>query len=128
MSKIHFVDCTYDGEVEQVFKQVEETSLSRGELKKKFLADFFQLFFSNGRLGRQWEHKIIKPRFAGISQNRFSYNEVIKTMKGLNVIQLEEEKEGVKMFINADFKEDVVRFTKDGTMSKIISELMSSLP
>ena len=51
---------------------------------------------------------------------------VIRLLKRHNVLLSAEEKDGIKLFINDQHKEDVVRFVKDGTISKIISNLIKA--
>ncbi|MEI9918542.1 MAG: caspase family protein [Bacteroidota bacterium] len=124
LSKEHFIDCIYDTDIDEVFRRIEEKSMDRIQQTTRFLGDFFHLFYSGGRLGRQWEYKIIKPRFSGISQNRFDYNETIKILKGRGVLYYAEEKDGTKMAIEDRYKEDVLKFTNEGTMSTIINILV----
>ena len=121
------MDCTYDKEVEDALRKSDEQGLNNIEQTKSFLNDFFHLFFSSGRLGRQWEHKIIQPRFSGIAQNRFNYPETIKTLKNRGVLVVTKEKGQTKMAISDNHKEDVVKFTKDGTISLLVSDLITDL-
>jgi hypothetical protein len=127
LSKEHLIDCLGDTDLEESLQKFQEAGLSRIEQAKVFINNFLHLFFSSGRLGRQWEHKIIAPRFAGVSQNRFNYNESIKIFKQHNLLIITKEKGQTKMAINEDCKEDVVRFIKDGTISTLISNIIIDL-
>jgi hypothetical protein len=122
-----FQNCIKDNQVDRVFEQNTNLLSDRTENARQFLSDFFHLFFSNGRLGRQWETKVIKPRFAGINQSVFEYNKVIKLMKKRNVVIITEESEGPKFAINEMYKEDVTKFVKDGTNSEITAILINEL-
>jgi hypothetical protein len=127
ISKECFIDCDFDRDTEYVFRSIEGEELNRTEHAKEFLNAFFHLFFSNGRLGRQWEHKIIQPRFSGVSRNRFEYNETIKILKAHGILIVTREKGHNKFAVADMFKEDVERFTKDGTISKVISDIIIDL-
>ncbi|MGC3947973.1 MAG: caspase family protein [Chryseolinea sp.] len=127
LSAKNFIDCTYDRSVEDTLRRFREHTINNVEKAKTFLHDFLHLFFSSGKLGRQWEYKIIQPRFPAIAQNIFHYNDVIKMLKSDGVLVLTKEKEGTKMAIADQHREDVVRFIKDGTISPIISQLTVKL-
>lgn len=127
LSKVNFLDCVYDKETEDSLRKFEDNATGKIENAKSFLNDFFHLFFSSGRLGRQWEHKIIEPRFSGISQNRFNYNQTIKILKSHDILEITRERANTKMAISENHKEDVVRFIKDGTMSNHISRIIVDL-
>lgn len=122
-----FVNCNYDRTVEDAikeFKENEENSIGR---TKSFLTDFFHLFYSNGRLGRQWEEKVIKPRFSGISKNEVNYKKVVRVLKRCEIIETLDEKYGTKMFVTDSSKDDVTRFVKDGTISSRIADAIKQL-
>lgn len=125
--EISFLDCTFDQETEAALRQFESNFENSIAVAKDFLNDFFHLFFSSGRLGRQWEHKIIEPRFSGISKNRFDYNQTIKILKAHGALEISREKGQTKMAVSEAFQEDVVRFIKDGTLSVKISNLIKEL-
>ena len=103
----------------------EEYKFNKTERAKIFIDAFFHLFYTNGRLGRQWEDQVILPRFAGIDKSQYGYKSVIRILKGKQVLLISKELNKNKMEINDIFKEDVSRFVKDGTMSKIINELIT---
>ena len=65
------------------------------------------------------------PRFAGIDKSQYGYKSFIRILKGKQVLLISKELNKNKMEINDIFKEDVSRFVKDGTMSKIINELIT---
>ncbi|WP_258099602.1 caspase family protein [Marinoscillum pacificum] len=127
INKDIFINCTYDKNVEQVIKYSEESLKENIDRAKAFLNAYFHLYFSNGKLGRQWEDKVIKVRFNGIDKYNYGYKKVLRVLKGIELIQQSEEKEGSKLFVNDKFKNDVVRFVKDGTHSLIISKAIQLL-
>ncbi|HLP12308.1 MAG TPA: caspase family protein [Flavobacteriales bacterium] len=124
LSKQHFIDCTYDKEVESSFQNFYAINLNKSEQVKLFLNDFFHLFYSNGKLGRQWENKIIKPRYSGINKYHIEYKKTIRILKKYNVLNITDELNQNKFAIQDEYKEDVVRFIKDGTISNLISNLI----
>ncbi len=119
-----FIDCSYDRNIENAMNSFEEKEKSSIDDAKSFLNSFLHLFYSNGRLGRQWEDKVIKVRFKGIDKYNYGYKKVIKIMKRRNIIEATNEKEGVKFSINDKYKEDIIRYVKDGTVSKTITDLI----
>lgn len=122
-----FVDCIYDKNIEEAISLHNNKEQSNIDKSKSFINSFLHLFYSNGRLGRQWEDKVIKPRFIGVDIHNYGYKKVMRIMKRHELIQSSNEKEGIKLFINQNYKEDVIRFVKDGTVSKIITQLISDL-
>jgi len=127
LNKVNFQDCIFDQDLEDTLRRGEETAANKFEQTKSFLNHFFHLFFSGGKLGRQWEHKIVQPRFRGISQNRFNYGETIDLLRSHKVLVVTKELSKNKFAISDDFKEDVIRFTKDGTLSRSILLLINEL-
>ena len=121
----NFRDCLKDKNMEDVFKLNEENQFNKTEIAKVFIDAFFHLFYTNGRLGRQWEDKVILPRFSGIDKFQYGYKAVIKVLKEKNILIFNKELNRIKMEINEIYKEDVSRFVKDGTMSPIINSLIS---
>jgi hypothetical protein len=119
-----FVDCIYDKNVAEAIKDFSEEQKSNTDRAKSFINSFFHLFYSSGRLGRQWEEKIIKPRFNGVDKYNYGYKRAIRILKRNEVLQSANEKDGVKLFVSDSYKEDVVRYVKDGTISKIIANLI----
>lgn len=127
ISKAQLIDCTYDNEMEASLKRIELTDVNRIEQSKSFLNDFFHLFFSNGRLGRQWEDKVIQPRYYGINKYKHEYKKTIRALKKIELLSATEEKEGTKFSIPDKHKEDVIRFIKDGTISNVINSAIKEL-
>jgi len=108
-------------------KKVELNDVNRIEQTKIFINDFFHLFFSNGRLGRQWEDKVIKPRYYGINKFNHEYKKTIRVLKKNGLLISKEEKEGIKLFFDEKYKEDINKFIKDGTMSNFINTIIKEL-
>ncbi|WP_281847201.1 caspase family protein [Olleya namhaensis] len=122
-----FRDCNYDRNLEDAIKDFENQEKSNSDKAKSFITSFLHLFYSNGKLGRQWENKIIKPRFTGIDKYNYGYKKVIRIMKRDELLLTAEEKDGTKFFINNKYKEDAIKYVKDGTMSPIIASLVKKL-
>ncbi|MBC6613194.1 caspase family protein [Hymenobacter sp. BT507] len=118
IDETNFIDCVYDHELDNAFKIIQASNVSKSEQAKIFLSDFFHLFFSNGRLGRQYEDKVIKPRFTGIDKFNFGYKKTIRILKSNNVLKITTEMSKQKFEIEDNFKEAVVKFIKDGTISE----------
>ncbi|MDI1234098.1 MAG: caspase family protein [bacterium] len=112
VSNAKFIDCTYDANVESSLKKVELNDVNRIEQTKIFINDFFHLFFSNGRLGRQWEDKVIKPRYYGINKFNHEYKKTIRVLKRNGLLISKEEKEGTKLFFDENYKEDIITIRK----------------
>ena len=74
LNKNQFIDCSFDSIFDTSFELKNANIESYNDSLKLFLNQFFKLFFSNGRLGRQWEHKVISPRFNGINKLKIDYN------------------------------------------------------
>lgn len=127
VNKSNFIDCAFDSDIETSLKLVESKDRNLKQNLKIFLNDFFHLFFTNGKLGRQWEHKVIEPRFRGINKLGLDYNATIKTIKKSGIIEITKELNKNKFFVNESHKSDIEKFIKDGTISKEISELLRQL-
>ena len=124
LSKKIFMDCIFDKNIERVIEDTESKQKQKVDKVKQFLNSFFHLFYSNGKLGRQWELEVIKPRFQGIDKYNYGYKKTIRLMKRFDVINAKSETKGVKFSISEMYKEDIVRYVKDGTISKIITTLI----
>lgn len=127
INKNNFVDCTFDSGLEDSLKITETVIQNYTESLKIFLSQFFHLFVSNGKLGRQWEHKVIMPRYSGINKLNINYNKLIKLLKKNNLITVTEELGKNKFAVSDSQKEAVNKFMKDGTLSKNIIELIEEL-
>lgn len=119
-----FKDCFYDKNVADAIDDFKNTKKNNTDKAKSFINSFFHLFYSNGKLGRQWEEKVIMPRFKGVDKYNYGYKNVMKILKNNDVILSAVEMEGIKLFVNDKYKSDVVRFVKDGTISPIIAKLI----
>jgi hypothetical protein len=122
-----FVDCIYDRIFEDIMKESDSNTANNVSNAKIFLNSFFHLFFSNGRLGRQWEDEIIKPRFTGIDKYGFGYKNTINIMKENVVLIITNERGRNKFSINEKFQVDIVKFVQDGTISPIVSKLLQDI-
>lgn len=119
-----FQDCIKDKNLEDAFKMNAELGISKTEQAKNFLDSYFHLFYSNGMLGRQWEDNVILPRFSGIDKYGYSYKTTSRILKKYNVVLIHKELNRNKLEINPEFKENISRYVKDGTVSDIISKLI----
>jgi hypothetical protein len=127
IDKSNFIDCTFDSEVETSLNLLDDSKLNKTEQMKSFLSAFFHLFISNGRLGRQWEDKVILPRYYGINKYKIDYKRMIKILKRNEVLIITLELGKNKFEIKEDFKEETNKFIKDGTLSNRISKIIREL-
>lgn len=127
VNKNNFIDCTFDSMLENSLRISESVSENQVESIKLFLSQFFHLFVSNGKLGRQWEDKVIKPRYSGINKININYNKVIKLVKRHNFVIATQELSKTKLAINESQKEQITKFMKDGAVSREILDLIQDL-
>jgi hypothetical protein len=127
LKKSNFIDCTFDSSLEKSLDSIASGNDDKLVKLKVFLQAFFHLFMSNGRLGRQWEHKVITPRFNGINKCNLNYKRFIQVLRKEGVIIVTEELSKNKFAIHDDYKGDVIKYIKDGTMSKVIAGLVREL-
>lgn len=127
ISKNQFVDCTFDTSFEFSMELKESKIENHNESLKLFLNQFFKLFFSNGRLGRQWEYKVISPRFNGINKIKIDYNDFIKILKKQDILEVVTELGKNKFYISETAKESIIKYTKDGSIDEIILNLFNTL-
>jgi hypothetical protein len=127
INKSNFIDCTFDSDVETSLNSFEDGKSNKTEQMKSFLSSFFHLFISNGRLGRQWEDKVISPRYYGINKYKIDYKRMIKILKRNDVLIITLELGRSKFEIKDDFKEETNKFIKDGTISNKISNIIKEL-
>lgn len=127
LDKSSFVDCVFDSDLDATLNRMETNMDNKIEKMKIFVHDFFHLFVSNGRLGRQWEHKVISPRFPGINKCNLSYKKVIDAFKNNNLILITDELGKVKLAITDDNKANVNNYLKDGTLSDPIATVIKEL-
>lgn len=127
LNKSQFVDCSFDSTFDTSFQLKESNVDSYNEALKNFLNQFFKLFFSNGRLGRQWEDKVISPRFRGINKLKIDYSNFIKLLKKHEILEITIELNRPKFAIKSNAKEAVIKFTKDGTFDIIILNIFNHL-
>nr|WP_314895976.1 caspase family protein [uncultured Flavobacterium sp.] len=127
INKNNFIDCTFDSEVESSLKLLDDSKSNKIDQMKSFLNSFFHLFISNGRLGRQWEYKVIIPRYPGINKYKVDYKKMIKILKKNEIILITNELSKNKFEITDSSKEEVNKFIKDGTLSNKISTIIKEL-
>jgi hypothetical protein len=127
LNQANFIDCTFDSSLEKSLSSITSNKEEQSSKVKVFLQDFFHLFVSNGRLGRQWEHKVIEPRFNGINKCNVNYKKFIQLLKKQKILVITEELKKVKFEIHNDYKEDVQKYIKDGTMSTLIASIAMGL-
>lgn len=123
----NFIDCTYDHSVENTLSSSKINFENKTEQTKAFLKDFLHLFISNGRLGKQWEDKVILPRYNGVNKYNIPYKALIKCLKSNYLLLISTELGRNKFAIEDRYKEDVSKFIKDGTLSPIISKVIKAL-
>ncbi|EKT4499934.1 caspase family protein [Flavobacterium psychrophilum] len=127
INKSNILDCTFDNDVESSLNILDDSKISKTEQIKSFLSSFFHLFISNGRLGRQWEDKVILARYSGINKYKIDYKKLIKVLKRNDVLTITSELGRNKFEIKDSFKEETNKFIKDGTLSNKISAIIKEL-
>ncbi|MGP1993191.1 caspase family protein [Zobellia laminariae] len=127
LDRSNFIDCSFDSTIEKSLTTLMSKTENKTSIIKKFLQDFFHLFYSNGRLGRQWEHKVITPRYNGINRPNVNYKKFIKILKKNDVLLETEELNKAKFAITETKKESVIKFIKDGTISNSIGKIITDL-
>jgi len=124
LTKSNFQECITDETINRALIIGLQDKVDKKGNAKLFMDDFFHLFLSNGRLERQSENDVIKVRFGSINKFAYGYKTTIKILKNQSVIILYDNIRGTKIEIVDEYKEDIFKFVKDGTMSKIISTLI----
>lgn len=127
INKSNILDCTFDNDVESSLNILDDSKISKTEQIKSFLSSFLHLFISNGRLGRQWEDKVILSRYSGINKYKIDYKKLIKILKRNDVLTITSELGRNKFEIKDSFKEETNKFIKDGTLSNKISLIIKEL-
>lgn len=127
INKSNILDCTFDNDVESSLNILDDGKISKTEQIKSFLSSFLHLFISNGRLGRQWEDKVILSRYSGINKYKIDYKKLIKILKRNDVLTITSELGRNKFEIKDSFKEETNKFIKDGTLSNKISLIIKEL-
>lgn len=127
LTKTSFVNCVFDSDLDATLDRMETNKDNKLERTKIFVHDFFHLFVSNGRLGRQWEHKVIYPRFPGINKCNLSYKKTIQSFKNNDLILITDELGKIKISITDDNKANVNNYLKDGTLSDPITSVIKEL-
>lgn len=127
LSKDNFVNCSFDSLFDSSFALQENTKEDFAKSLRTFLQSFFKLFYSGGRLGRQWEYKVISPRFGGINKINIEYNKFITTLKKEDLLIVTKELSKNKFEISDKAKDSVMKFVKDGTVDSILIKLINEL-
>ncbi|HFU0225763.1 TPA: hypothetical protein ACGTR3_001345, partial [Vibrio parahaemolyticus] len=127
LGKDNFIDCTFDSGLTSAIETIDSNKGNRRAKIKAFVHDFFHLFVSNGRLGRQWEHKVIAPRFSGINKCNLNYKKVVSIFKSNGVLVISDELGKRKFTISDDSKADVNNYLNDGTLSDSITKIIQEL-
>ncbi|WP_294346228.1 caspase family protein [Sphingobacterium sp.] len=127
LSKENFINCSFDSLFDSSFALSENTKEDYSNSLRTFLQSFFKLFYSSGRLGRQWEHSIISPRFGAINKINIEYNKFINTLKKENILLVHKELNKNKFEICNHAKDSVIKFVKDGTIDSTLLKLITNL-
>lgn len=128
-----FQSCTKDSSINEVFinSELKEQNIETKILK--FLDSFFNLFFTKGKLERQsYDANIkhnIRVQYTKIRPNLFKLEKLIKVLESNNVIidYIDETFKDRKLKISDDYKMDVTKFCKEGTVSTKIKEIIRIL-
>lgn len=127
LSKDSFINCSFDSLFDSSFALRESTKEDSAKTLRTFLQSFFKLFYSGGRLGRQWEHKVISPRFNGINKINIEYNKFISILKKQEILMVTKELNKNKFELCEGSKESVMKFVKDGTVDSILLKLINEI-
>ncbi|MDP2574192.1 caspase family protein [Vibrio penaeicida] len=127
LGKDNFIDCIFDSGLTSAIETIDRNKGNRKAKIRIFVHDFFHLFVSNGKLGRQWEHKVIAPRFNGINKCNLNYKKVVNIFKSNGVLVITDELGKRKFTINDDSKADVNNYLNDGTPSNSITRIIKDL-
>src|SRR5690606_31505342 len=127
LSKDNFVNCTFDTLFDSSFTLSENAKEDFANSLRTFLQSFFKLFYSGGRLGRQWEDSVISPRFGAINKINIEYNKFVATLKKEDILQVTKELNKNKFEISDYAKDSVIKFVKDGTIDPILLKLINGL-
>jgi len=124
-----FQNCTKDSFINEVFKNsaLKEKNI---ELKvKQFIELFFNLFLSKGRIERQSYKDRIKWRYSGIKPNLLKLDKLLEILERDNVLDvyLDDKYNEKKVKITDDYKMDISKFCKEGTMSVRIQKIIKIL-
>lgn len=127
----NFINPIADDKFDLVFKHEMLQNQSSNERFKIFLADFFGLFFTKGRLAMQaldalGRYPSIKKRFTGINQNLYDFDDIIKFLEVTGFVRtyFSSKYNEMKIEVLGDLKQEVIKFVKDGTVSPKIAELI----
>lgn len=134
--KHNFQNCFTDTKFNNVFKKEEVSNHNASEHIRDFLQGFFGLFYARGMMQPQTiskphkgteHHPPLNKKYASVANNFFDFEDVITFMKKEGVIEVYSEFAEEKVKITSVFKNDSLKFIKDGTVSKGISNLIGKL-
>jgi hypothetical protein len=127
LNKNSFIDCVFDSDLDAALNRMKQSNNNKLERTKTFVHDFFHLFVSDGRIGRQWEHKVISPRFPGINKLNLPYKKVIGSLHDNGLLLITDELGKRKFSIADNNKANVNNYLKDGTLSDPITNVIKEL-
>ncbi|MDR2913404.1 MAG: caspase family protein [Tannerella sp.] len=128
-----FQNCTKDSSINEVFKNSDLKEKNIEAKIQSFLDSFFGIFLSKGRLEKQsYDDNIkhnIKVRYAGIRPQLFKLEKLIKLLEHNNIITdyIDETHRDRKLKISDDYKMDITKFCKEGTISSKMNKIIKLL-
>ena len=125
----HFHNCQLDASVENVLQQQIRAEKSEKQQVSDILGKYLNFFFSHGRLSTQRYEgtKGIKWRFGKLQQNLFKADKMTRELIQVGVLEEVSQNGRPKLQVSADYKEEVYQFSREGTMSSRINEVVERL-
>ncbi|MBW7941318.1 MAG: caspase family protein [Candidatus Kuenenia stuttgartiensis] len=134
--KENFRNCNTDVKFLDAFKRDELKKQSTHEQIHEFLHEFFSLFYSRGMLhpqtlnkshkGRE-HHPTLNKKYTSMTNKIISFDAMISILKKEGVISIQFDYAEEKMKVSNEYKNDIIRFIKDGLDSKIINIIFGKI-
>ena len=125
----NFHNCQIDASVENVLQQQIRAEKSEKQQVADILGKYLNFFFSHGRLSPQYYEgtKGIKWRYGKLQQNLFKADKITRALIHEGVLEEIAQNGKSKLQVSLPFKEEVYQFSREGTMSSRINELVDQL-
>ncbi|MEH6679808.1 MAG: SMEK domain-containing protein [Sediminicola sp.] len=124
-----FVNSRKDSTFDDYFEWLGDQEISKKEEVKYVLEKFFKLFYSNGYLQVQKVDSILRKRYNPKWTKVIPFDILIKSLQHLEILEIKFNKvsKEQRAEIKEKFKEDIIQFTKEGTMSATIISVLNLL-
>lgn len=118
-----------DSSFDDYFSWQNDLSLSREKEVRTLLDKYFKMYFSNGYLQSQRLDSIVHRRYNATMQSvvRVDILEGILKQKGVLTISFDKVSKEDRAEINKEYREDITKFVKEGTISIKIKRLVDSI-